>query len=30
MDGEAVVIGADGVAVFDSLHRRHQAANAML
>jgi len=24
MDGEAVVVGADGVAVFDALHRRHK------
>ena len=30
MDGEAVVTGADGVAVFDALHRRHEATNAML
>jgi bifunctional non-homologous end joining protein LigD len=30
MDGEAVVTGADGVAVFDALHRRHKATNAML
>jgi bifunctional non-homologous end joining protein LigD len=30
LDGEAVVTGEDGVAVFDALHRRHKAANAML
>jgi bifunctional non-homologous end joining protein LigD len=30
MDGEAVVAGADGVAVFDALHRRHKATDAML
>jgi ATP dependent DNA ligase domain len=24
LDGEAVVAGADGVAMFDSLHRRHK------
>jgi bifunctional non-homologous end joining protein LigD len=30
LDGEAVVSGADGVAVFDALHRRHKAADAML
>jgi ATP dependent DNA ligase domain len=30
MDGEAVVIGADGVAVFDALHRRHRASDALL
>jgi bifunctional non-homologous end joining protein LigD len=30
MDGEAVVTGADGVAVFEALHRRDKAANAML
>src|SRR3977135_1717225 len=24
LDGEAVVAGADGVAVFDALHRRHK------
>jgi bifunctional non-homologous end joining protein LigD len=30
LDGEAVVAGADGVAVFDALHRRHKAADAML
>jgi ATP dependent DNA ligase domain len=28
LDGEAVVCGADGVAVFDALHRRHDAAGA--
>jgi bifunctional non-homologous end joining protein LigD len=30
MDGEAVVVGADGVAVFDALHRRHRASDALL
>jgi bifunctional non-homologous end joining protein LigD len=30
LDGEAVVAGADGVAVFDALHRRHRATDAML
>jgi bifunctional non-homologous end joining protein LigD len=30
IDGEAVVAGADGVAVFDALHRRHRATDAML
>jgi bifunctional non-homologous end joining protein LigD len=30
LDGEAVVSGPDGVAVFDALHRRHKAADAML
>jgi bifunctional non-homologous end joining protein LigD len=30
LDGEAVVTGADGVAVFDALHRRHKATNVML
>jgi hypothetical protein len=30
LDGEAVVTGDDGVAVFDALHRRHKAADAML
>jgi bifunctional non-homologous end joining protein LigD len=30
MDGEAVVVGVDGVAVFDALHRRHKASNAIL
>jgi bifunctional non-homologous end joining protein LigD len=29
-DGEAVVTGQDGVAVFDALHRRHKVTNAML
>jgi bifunctional non-homologous end joining protein LigD len=29
IDGEAVVVGADGVAVFDALHRR-QATDAIL
>jgi bifunctional non-homologous end joining protein LigD len=30
LDGEAVVAGADGVAVFDPLHRRRKATDAML
>ena len=30
LDGEAVVAGADGVAVFDALHRRHKAKDTML
>jgi bifunctional non-homologous end joining protein LigD len=30
LDGESVVTGDDGVAVFDALHRRHKAADAML
>jgi bifunctional non-homologous end joining protein LigD len=30
LDGEAVVCGADGVAVFDALHRRRQASDAIL
>jgi bifunctional non-homologous end joining protein LigD len=30
LDGEAVVAGTDGVAVFDALHRRHKASDAML
>ena len=30
IDGEAVVSGPDGVAVFDALHRRRTATNAML
>jgi bifunctional non-homologous end joining protein LigD len=30
LDGEAVVSGADGVAVFDALHRRHKVTDAML
>jgi bifunctional non-homologous end joining protein LigD len=30
LDGEAVVVGADGVAVFDALHRRHKASDALL
>jgi bifunctional non-homologous end joining protein LigD len=30
LDGEAVVAGEDGVAVFDALHRRHNATDAML
>jgi bifunctional non-homologous end joining protein LigD len=29
-DGEAVVVGHDGVAVFDALHRRHKASEALL
>jgi bifunctional non-homologous end joining protein LigD len=30
LDGEAVVAGEDGIAVFDALHRRHKASDAML
>jgi hypothetical protein len=30
IDGEAVVVGVDGVAVFDPLHRRQRAADAIL
>ncbi len=30
IDGEAVVVGVDGVAVFDALHRRHKASEAIL
>jgi bifunctional non-homologous end joining protein LigD len=30
LDGEAVVSGPDGVAVFDALHRRRRATDAML
>jgi bifunctional non-homologous end joining protein LigD len=30
MDREAVVVSADGVAIFDALHRRHKASNAIL
>jgi bifunctional non-homologous end joining protein LigD len=30
LDGEAVVCGADGIAVFDALHRRHKANDAIL
>jgi bifunctional non-homologous end joining protein LigD len=30
LDGEAVVVGANGVAVFDALHRRHRASEALL
>jgi bifunctional non-homologous end joining protein LigD len=30
LDGEAVVCGADGVAVFDALHRRRRASDAIL
>jgi bifunctional non-homologous end joining protein LigD len=30
LDGEAVVVGHDGVAVFDALHRRHKAHEALL
>jgi len=29
-DGEAMVSGAEGVAVFDALHRRHKVTDAML
>jgi bifunctional non-homologous end joining protein LigD len=28
LDGDAVVAGADGVAVFDALHRRHKASRS--
>jgi bifunctional non-homologous end joining protein LigD len=30
LDGEAVVCGADGLAVFDAIHRRHKANDAIL
>jgi bifunctional non-homologous end joining protein LigD len=30
LDGEAVVCGGDGVAVFDALHRRRKAGDAIL
>jgi bifunctional non-homologous end joining protein LigD len=30
LDGEAVVSGEDGIAMFDALHRRHKATDAML
>jgi ATP-dependent DNA ligase len=30
MDGGAVVSGADGIAMFDALHRQHKATSAML
>jgi bifunctional non-homologous end joining protein LigD len=30
LDGEAVVCGPDGVAIFDALHRRHTVSEAML
>jgi bifunctional non-homologous end joining protein LigD len=30
LDGEAAVTGEDGVAVFDALHRRHKATDAIL
>jgi bifunctional non-homologous end joining protein LigD len=30
IDGEAVVCGPDGIAVFDALHRRHKATEALL
>jgi bifunctional non-homologous end joining protein LigD len=30
LDGEAVVCGEDGVAVFEALHRRHKAGDAIL
>jgi bifunctional non-homologous end joining protein LigD len=30
LDGEAVVCGADGVAIFDALHRRRKAGDAIL
>jgi bifunctional non-homologous end joining protein LigD len=29
LDGKAVVCGGDGVAVFDALHRRHKAGDAI-
>jgi bifunctional non-homologous end joining protein LigD len=30
LDGEAVVCGADGIAIFDALHRRGTVSEAML
>jgi bifunctional non-homologous end joining protein LigD len=30
IDGEAAVVGADGIAMFEALHRRHKATDAML
>jgi hypothetical protein len=30
LDGEAVVVGADGVAVFDALHGRHKASETLV
>jgi hypothetical protein len=30
MDGEAAVVGVDGIAVFDALHRRHKATEPIL
>jgi bifunctional non-homologous end joining protein LigD len=30
MDGEAVVVGVDGVAIFNALHRRRKASDALL
>ena len=30
LDGEAVVAGADGVALFDALHRRRRVTDAIL
>ena len=30
MDGEAAVCGPDGIALFDALHRRHKASDAIL
>src|SRR5262249_45300559 len=30
IDGEAAVVGTDGIAVFDALHRRRKATDAML
>jgi bifunctional non-homologous end joining protein LigD len=30
IDGDAVVVGHNGVAVFDALHRRHKASEAIL
>jgi bifunctional non-homologous end joining protein LigD len=30
IDGEAAVVGSDGIATFEALHRRYKAADAML
>jgi len=30
IDGEAAVCGPDGIAVFDTLHRRHKTTDALL
>ena len=30
MDGETVVCGPDGIALFDALHRRHKSSDAIL